>query len=225
MTSTFAEIEQKKRDLRSQIAGLDSQDIEKEATIEEWSPGRKMVKLWSMIDGTEIEIPRYQVGPALMKRITGTQQFAFTAHKDDAPTFRPGTVRCFLAVDSTERLSGLLAEAGLEHLPACPARELRSNYSKRVHAEHRHVQSWQILTEYVSDQEREASRSDQRKQTEAMISLAGSRVVEPREPRALRTAVVSNRTKVCAECGEEVPTAAFQYARHVKAHKAVVPTG
>lgn len=171
MTS-FAELEEKKRDLRSQISGLDQGDVMREATIEEFSPGRKLIQLWSMQDGTEITIPRYMVPAALGKRLPGGG-FAFTASKDSAPVFKPGNVRCFLAEGSTERESGLLEEAGLGHLPPCPMQELRSNYSKRIHALHRHNQSWMILQEYITATEQDETRSEQRQQTAAMLKLAG----------------------------------------------------
>lgn len=174
MANQYAEAQQHQRDLRAQIADLNQSDAPSgEMQFIEWSPGRKIQRLWSMIDGQEINIPQYMVMGAITKRLPDGR-FAFTARQEEAPVFKPGNVRCFLADDSPERESGLLAEAGLDHLPACSMKELRSTYSKRVHAQNRHKQSWETLQEHRAEQEREHARAEQTKQTEAMLQLAGS---------------------------------------------------
>ena len=174
----FAESMQQARDLRNQLNDLERDD-EKTVLFEEHSPGRRMVRLWSLVDGMEIEIPRYMVMGAITKR-QANGNYVFTANKDEAPKFRDGSVKCFLADGSTERETGLLDEAGLSHLAPCPANKLRSTYSKRIHAMNRHPQSWATLQEFVTTQEREESRDEQRKQTAAILELAGgaARAVE-----------------------------------------------
>ena len=178
MTNIFAEQAQKARDLRVQLNDL-AQDTsnDQEMQFTEWSPGRKLVKLWSMADGTEIEIPRYMVMNALTKHYKNG--YLFTAVRSEAPAFKDGHVKCFLAEGSPERESGLLEAAGLDHLPFCEAVHLRSAWSKRIHAQNRHVQSWEILKEHIEAQEKTETRSEQRKQTEAILSLAGSRAEKP----------------------------------------------
>lgn len=172
--NAFAEQQQQQRDLRAQLADIAADDRgDQTMQFIEWSPGRKYQTLWSMQDGMEIRIPRYMVMGALMKRRNG--KFLFTANQAEAPTFREGNVKCFLAEGSPERESGLLAEAGLDHLEPCPAVHLRSAYSKRVHAQNRHRLSWETLKEHRQEHEREESRQDQRKQTAAMLALAGQR--------------------------------------------------
>ena len=207
-SNKFAEQVQQARDLRTQIADLE-RDSEQEILFQEWSPGRKMVKLWSTTDGMEITIPKYMVAGALTKRNRRTGKWAFTADQSEAPLFRNGIVRCFLAEDSPERDSGLLAEAGLDHLEPCPAVELRSTYSKRIHAINRHPQSWATLQDHLSTQRDDEMRDEQRKQTAAMMSLAGSRAPEP-----VRTArVVTMPAKVVAgevlscDCGYQTQAA------------------
>lgn len=180
MTTNFAESMQKARDLRVQLDGL-GKDDEAEMQFTEWSPGRKMVKLWSMSDGAEIEIPKYMVLGAISKRLRDGR-YAFTANRDEAPKVRNGSVKCFLAEGSPERESRLLEEAGLDHLEPCPANQLRSAYSKRIHAINRHPQSWATLQEYRQEAEREENRKEQRQQTEAMMRLAGS-VADEERPR------------------------------------------
>jgi hypothetical protein len=177
--NAFAEQQQQTRDLRAQLADIAADDRgDQTMQFIEWSPGRKYQTLWSLQDGMEIRIPKYMVMGALMKRRNG--RFLFTANQDEAPKFKEGAVRCFLAEGSPERESGLLAEAGLDHLEPCPAVHLRSAYSKRVHAQNRHRLSWETLREHRQEHEREETREEQRKQTAAMLQLAGSRA-EPSE--------------------------------------------
>ena len=191
MTNAFAEQQQLARDLRTQLAGLDKDD-EQQMQFIEWSPGRKTVKLWSMSDGTEISIPRYMVLGAITKYLKDGR-YAFTAHPHacecgkctpdvQAPIFRKGNVRCFLADDSPERTAGLLERAGLDHLEPCPAKELRSTYSKRIHAQNRHKQSWETLQDHIGTQRDQEYRDEQHKQTEAMMALAGAAAEERRGP-------------------------------------------
>lgn len=184
-SNTFAEQEQIRRDLRAQLQGMDREDTQTMEFIE-WSPGRKYQKLWSMQDGMEITIPKYMVAGALSKFRNGKP--LFTAFQAEAPAFKEGNVRCFLAEGSPERESGLLAEAGLDHLEPCPAVHLRSAYSKRVHAQNRHRLSWETLREHRQEHEREEARDEQRKQTAAMLQLAGSRAEEPDAEKPVRVA-------------------------------------
>ena len=175
MTSDYAIQEEQRRDLRLQIQGMERSDFS-EFSFTEWSPGRKMVTLWSMQDGISITIPQYMVGSALSKR--WRNGFLFTADKTKAPEFKDGTVRCFLAEGSVERDSGVLAAAGLDHLPYCPAHGLRSEYSKTQHGKNRHTNSWASLQDFLARQEREESRDEQRKATAAMMQLAGGVVAK-----------------------------------------------
>ena len=181
MTNTFAEQAQRARDLRAQLTEIGAGDRgDQEMQFIEWSPGRKLVKLWSMHDGQEITIPQYMVMGAITKRLPDGR-FAFTAHQNEAPAFKDGEISCFLAANSPERDSGLLEAAGLSHLPPCPAEHLRSNYSKRIHAFNRHRQAWESLQDHVATQEREMERGERRQQTDAMLQMAGNGRVAVRE--------------------------------------------
>ena len=174
VTNKFAEQQQHARDLRAQLTGLGADEYnDTEMQFIEWSPGRKMQRLWSMQDGMEINIPRYMVAGAISKRLPDGR-YAFTAVQSEAPAFKDGNVACFLAENSPERKSGLLEEAGLDHLPACPNEHLRSTYSKRVHAEVRHNQSWKILQDHVGAVERDEDRAERREQIAAVQKLAES---------------------------------------------------
>lgn len=221
MTQAFAEQMEQARDLRTQLTGLEQGD-EREMLFQEWSPGRKMIKLWSLIDGQEIVIPKYMVLPALNKK-QPNGKYVFTAKQEDAPAFKNGNVRCFLAEGSPERESGLLDEAGLSHLPLCPADGLRSGYSKRIHAQNRHRQSWETLQDHIKEHEREEAREEQRKQTAAMLSLAGSR----EEPAVIPTGTVSFQpydvtnsatVEFVCDCGF-VAKSQFGLDAHKRSHK------
>lgn len=182
-----AEHLQQARDLRTQLRDLEAGDSQ-EMLFQEWSPGRTLVKLWSMENGEEIEIPRYMAAAALLKPMANGK-YRFTTRQEEAPKFREGSVRCFLAGGSEERESGLLDAAGLDNIAFCPAEHLRTRLSKRVHAEHRHPQSWATLQEYLEDQAKLEERADRKQQTAAMMQLANRDAPQ-----------TSNLT--CDECGQ-----------------------
>ena len=54
----FIERAEATRDLRNQLGNLGSD--ESEIQFMEWSPGRKLVTIWSMETGEEATLPRYQ---------------------------------------------------------------------------------------------------------------------------------------------------------------------
>lgn len=187
-TNAFAEQQQQARDLRTQLQGLAQEDMGNQVMqFTEWSPGRKMQKLWSMQDGQEINIPSYMVMGAITKRLTDGR-YAFTANQTEAPVFREGNVRCFLAADSPEREAGLLSEAGLDHLSPCPAKGLRSDYSKEQHAKNRHKQSWETLQTFINRKETREWRQQAQAQTAATLELARAAAgrAEPGEQEAPR---------------------------------------
>lgn len=201
-TDTYAQQQQRARDLRTQLSDLGTASEQAEILFQEWSPGRKMQKLWSMQDGVEITIPSYMVGGALMKRLPDGR-YAFTANKAEAPEFVDGDVPCFLAAGSPERESGILAEAGLDHLPACPAEHLRSLYSKDVHGTNRHRQSYAALQDFLARKEREEDREERRSELAAIRDLAGAKA-----PAQF----------VCDECGREFKNA-FGLRGHLRSHE------
>jgi len=208
----IAEQLEQARDLRGQLRDLEAGDSQ-EMLFQEWSPGRTLVKLWSMENGEEIEIPRYMAAAALLKRMRGGK-YRFTTRQEEAPRFREGNVRCFLAEDSEERVSGLLEEAGLDSIAPCPAEHLRTRLSKRTHAEHRHPQSWATLQEFIEDKEREEERADRKQQTAAIMQLAGQRAlaetsgfsqVDVVSPNSVTT--TASTGFACDECDAVLPTA------------------
>jgi ribosomal protein S4 len=167
MTMNVAERAETARDLRKQIQGLDAGD-EREIIFRDTSPARRRVSLWSLVNGEEIRIPSYMAEKVIEKTLEdGT--YMFTAKQEDAPAYTPGKVKCFLHRESIERL--VLNELGVSNI--CPAGELANNYSKRVHAQHRHKAEWAMYQEFLSEKKEADANSRQERQMTAMESLAG----------------------------------------------------
>ena len=194
------------RDLRQQ---LDSVIFDDDAEIQftEWSPGRRYVHVWSMSDGEEAVLPRYQALAALnTKRADGS--WAWTAESDKAPRPRVNSVKCFLHPEAPER--AFLDEIGVTK--TCPAGSLASNSSKRQHAMRRHGSEWEQYQEEVQGIERRKADDRQERQLEAMMSLAGQRAEKPvKAPKEAKT-------YTCDECGFET-TSNIGLVSHKRSHK------
>lgn len=154
---------EKERDLRSQIDGLGA-DEEQETQFMEWSPGRKLVTIWSMETGEQIEIPRYQAAAAI-------RSYKWTADPKLAPKQKVNSTKCFMHADSPER--AILDELGISY--KCPAAQLANKGSARVHAEHRHPSAWRQYQEYLSDIREEEYRQERREELEAFKAIAKSK--------------------------------------------------
>ena len=176
-TTAIAQRMELERDLRTQIGEMSQENAP--WVFREWSPGRVVVTLYSMETGEKIQLPRYQAESAMRKRLP-SGEFMFTTDAAKAPPEHHGSTRCFLAVDSPERKSGLLDEAGIGHLAPCPAQKLGSMYSKRQHAQNRHGQSWAMLQEYLAEKTQAETDARQEQMTSAMMQLA-SRGIAPVE--------------------------------------------
>jgi hypothetical protein len=180
MTNQIAEEIEQARDLRSQLSGLGSGD-EQQIQFEVSSPGRRRVHLWSMVDGVEIVIPKYMAASALSKRDPRSANgYLFTSRQTMAPPVKLGTLPCFLHPDAPE--AAILQDAGV--VGFCPANALASNYSRRIHAQNRHRQQWEMYQDYINTQERQADRARQDKQMEAMMSLAEGAAGRPGRQKA-----------------------------------------
>jgi len=149
-----------------QALGVENERREWEIT--DASPRRKLYVLYSTTTGERIEVPKFIFDTAIKRMVPGTNRFAFTAFKERAPEYRPGTVKCFLHPDSPER--PILEEIGI--FTECNADELRNNQSKRRHAINRHKTEWAALQEHIAEQEMKAHRESQEKQLEATLKLA-----------------------------------------------------
>ena len=165
------------RDLKTQLADIANED-ESEIQFTEWSPGRKYVHIWSMTDGEEAVLPRYQALAALnIRRPDGA--WAWTTDPANAPKPRVNSVKCFLHPEAPER--ALLDEIGITKF--CMSGQLASNSSKRQHAMRRHSAEWAQYQEEVQTIERRKSDDRQERQLEAMLAMAGQREA-PKAARA-----------------------------------------
>lgn len=160
------------RDLRREADEmLGKADRQKEWTVEDVSPSRKLYVLYSMQTGERIAVPRFVFDVAINRLIPGTNKHAFTARKSLAPKQVVGKLMCFFHPDSPEADS--LEELGI--VPICNANELRSEYSRRMHAQNKHPTLWAMWSEHVQAKEREEEREERHVQTDAMLKLAGAR--------------------------------------------------
>jgi hypothetical protein len=169
-----AERQQEIRDLRGQISDLSRED-EQEIVFKETSPRRRKATIYSMRDGSLITIPLTLLERTLEKR-GPDGKYMFTARKEDAPEFRQGQVKCFLHSDSPER--PILEEIGLR-ATSCPAAHLANQYSKEIHAKHRHKQEWAMYQQYRTDQKEAKQEARQERQLEATLAIAGKAAVAP----------------------------------------------
>ena len=176
------------RDLRGQVAGLGSVDMP-EILFQHISPGRQKVTVYSTKDGCPVPIPSYMVASAMeLKNEDGT--YRFVADAKDAPTYKPGTIKCFLHKDSPER--PILEMVGLSGT-FCPADALASEHSKRMHGLHRHKQEFAAWQEFVETKKEEKREARLDSQLEATLVLAGG-----------GTATLTNPPKgQCDVCGKD----------------------
>ena len=174
---SFIQREEARRDLRHQLGNL-AADEESEIQFTEWSPGRKLVTIWNMQTGEEALLPRYQA-IAAVNSPNPRGGYMWTSHRfgcdcgrcskeTQAPKARVNTVKCFLHPDSPERV--VLDEIGVSTV--CMSEHLASNPSKWAHARNRHPSAFGIYQEEIGRRENEDYRSEQRRQTDAMLQLA-----------------------------------------------------
>ena len=170
-----AERAEEVRDLRTQIAGLQVDDA-REIIFKDVSPRRGKVLIYSMVDGEPITIRQNMLDQVLAKRLANGQ-FMFTTRKEQAPVYVRGNVKCFLHPQSEER--PILAQLGISQV--CDAEHLGNDYSKEIHAEHRHKSEWKMYQRYISDNEQKRWRETQEMQAEAMLAVANRAAGEPSE--------------------------------------------
>lgn len=191
-----AERERKTRDLRSEIAGLQT-EFEKDIVFQHIRSGHEPVTLYSVLDGEPIPIPEYMV-PNVLTKTLPDGRYMFTDNPDEVPEYKLGDVKCFLHADSPERASGVLDEIGLAG-KACPAGHLSSLHSKRMHGHHRHKQEWAAYQEYVEEKKEAVREARQEKQLEATLGIARAAGGQP-TPSEEPVAPVAKG--VCDTCGK-----------------------
>ena len=133
--------------------------------------------IYSRRDGEPITMPLYLAKQALLvKKEDGG--YAFTSHQEDAPPYKRGDVKCFLHLESAERLSGLLEAAGIA-TKTCASAHLASRYAMEEVAKSKHKKEWGALQGYLREQREATDRAERREQTDAMMTLATGKAKKP----------------------------------------------
>ncbi len=169
MTQVTAEMLRRGRDLADMDAALKA---ERDGLIfMETSKRPPTITLYAMADGEPIPMPQ-PIAEMAIKRRYNSGSYMFTDNPDEAPTYKLGSVKCFLHPDSPERKSGALEEVGIAGI-ICRSEHLASKYSRRIHAENRHGKRWEAFQEHVKDLREAADRDDRKQQLDATLALAG----------------------------------------------------
>lgn len=168
---TVEERAERARDLQRQAAAeLGEETQGQEWTVRDVTPLRKLYVLYSMQTGERIAVPKFVFDQALTRTISGTRKPAWTARKALAPKEVVGKLMCLFHPDAPE--SGFMEELGI--VPSCNANELRSEYSRRMHAQNKHPTMWAMWREFEQKRERDTDRGERHIQTSAMLELAAS---------------------------------------------------
>ena len=175
---SIADRAERLRDLKSEITGLSLED-RAEFVIEDISPGRNPITLYSLSDGCPENFPAYMVKTILSKR-RADGRYAFTADPMKAPTYRRGNILCFLNSDSAEW--PIMQELGLGQ-KVCESKHLGSLNSKLIHGQHRHKQEYAAWQAYLTDQKQQTADRRQEAQLEATLAMAKGVSAKPKARR------------------------------------------
>ena len=186
---------EKRRDLKSQLDGLNTQD-QGEIIFMHISPGREPVTIYRAKTGEPTEVPAYMVRAVMEKQEDGRPMFV--ARKGDAPEYKLGTIKCFLHADSPER--PILEEIGLAGV-TCPAAHLASQHARRQHGLHRHKQEWAAYQEFMEDKKEEKRETRLDEQLEATQGLARA---ASGQPVPTGSSSPENANSACNSCGEVI---------------------
>lgn len=198
------------RDLKSQIAGLSAEEVG-EILFLEISPGREPVTVYSTENGSPVPVPAYRINE-VMSLTDREGNPRFVSDPDKAPTYVPGTVKCFMHKDSPER--PILEKIGLSGA-FCPAEHLASEHSKRIHGHHRHKQEWAAYQEYVENRKEERREARQDEQLAATLTIARGGTATTLEQSARNSGSRPISKGECDICGRTG-------LKRVKAHKSMV---
>ena len=208
----IAETERRARDLRTQVAELEP-GLAGEVMFEHIRTRRGLVTVYSMTDGEALPIPEYMVRAVMTKVVDG--EYMFTDNPDEAPTYRQGTVKCFMHAESSERATGVLDEIGLAG-KVCIAGSLANVHSKRIHGERRHGREWAAYQEFLNDRKEEKAIARQVEQLDATLAIARGGTAVADRPKtgiaAPSTRIARGECDICGKTG----------LKRVQAHKSMV---
>ena len=158
---------EKARDLRSQVAELSDID-QPEVLFRETSPTRKLIRLYSMEDGSPVDVYKYRLDATLAKTVPGTKDPMFTSDPKKAPKWEEGKLKCFLAKGSPEE--EMVRQLGL--FKSCKAVHIPNEYAREQHALKKHKAEWKAYSDHLAKARYDEDRALQRAQVEAMMALA-----------------------------------------------------
>lgn len=189
------------RDLAGQVAEIGQADVP-EILFQHISPGREPVTVYSTKDGCPTPIPAYMVRSGVMNLTNEDGTFRFVAEAKDAPTYKLGTIKCFLHKDSPERT--ILELVGLG-AATCPKATLASLHAKRLHGLARHKQEFAAWQEFV-EREKEAKREKRLdEQLEATLSIARGGAAPQTSEESGDSGIRYNVAVETVATGDEIP--------------------
>lgn len=157
--------------LKRQLGVLDN-IADSDMIFQDTSPPARWETIYSMETGEAIRVKRHRLISILEKRLpNGTA--AFTATQGNAPEYRLGAVKCFLARGSKEReeIDAMNIAPGYY----CVAEHLANEGAAITHAEKRHPSRWKNYQNQLQRMERQSDRERQDAQTAAILELARSK--------------------------------------------------
>lgn len=198
MVNKIAERAEQVRDLKGQVADLTAEEMGEVMFIDA-SPRRNPVVIYSMLTGEPITLPALLVRGALENKLPDGR-YAFTSDPNKAPSYKQGEIKCFLHPDSPDRL--ILNQIGLAGA-FCPAAHLANDYSKRMHAQHRHRKQWEAYQDYLGQQRDNEYRQRQEQQLEATLAIARAAGGIHGEVATIEEPAEEPSTS-CDKCGREM---------------------
>ncbi len=170
VSANRAQVIEEQRDLKRQIGDLDELAVAEKRGIlfKVTTPPTVFHTLYRMDSGQSLQCPEFALELTLNKRDRLTGDLLFTAKKSLAPEWKPGTISCFLGVDSP--LKDDLDEIGL--LANCPKSNLTSVHAARRHGMSRHTQEWAAWQEHLDTKKEAKAEARQEKQLDATLDLA-----------------------------------------------------
>lgn len=191
-TQSFAERAEESINLRRQINGLEGV-ADADFVFQDTSPPKYWDFVYSTETGERIRVARHRLISILEKKLLNGQP-AFTANKDNAPEYRLGTIKCFLARGSDYR--ELVDQLNISPGYYCPAEHIPNEVAAQTHAEHRHATRWRMLRDHLDRQERAEERQRQEAQIAAILELARGRATPDAEPVLVRNTVATAAPEV-----------------------------
>ncbi len=162
---------QRARDLRSDLSGIEREDMQ-EVSFEILAPGRRKHRIYSLVDGEPRDVPEYMLDATLGKQLQDGS-FEFTSKEEEAPQYKQGEIKCAFHAESPERESGLLEKAGVAGT-VCMKANLRSGFAKRGHGQNKHSKETEAINAQLDDQKEEKREERAEATLEAQQAMAAA---------------------------------------------------